>query len=104
MICNLRRNYVQECVKEELARKVSRDILHFVNVILCKYIFGAKFTSREDGSVTSTLSRANTHSDEYLNFACHHHRCQNLGVVRSVMNISVAITMRKGPEMKRWNI
>ena len=51
-------------------------------------LLDAKFIRKEDGSV----NRKKTHTDQYMNFALHHHKQQKLGVVRTLVNRCETIT------------
>ena len=40
-------------------------------------LLDANITGTEEGSVKSTVNRKKTHTDQYLNFACHHPKYQS---------------------------
>jgi len=40
---------------------------------------------KEDGNVKLLIYRKKTHTDQYLNFMCHHSLHQKLGVIRTLL-------------------
>ena len=54
----------------------------------------------QDGTVTTTIFRKATHTDQYLNFTSHHPLHQKLGEVQSLINRKDTIVTDPGEKNK----